>query len=248
MGYSEESWEVKATMFHCQQSKHRCLIISLYDGNQNQRATEFTIKNFFTQEFWDLTQHVRFFFHHKVQAKWIWSQKFYSEYIIHITFLAVCSRLQNSPGENGRADQISIAPSPDICIIRVFSFSPIVEIHLELYYIHTAVFRSDLFEYVYQHQRVQLVDNHRQTTDSYWPRVRITVWYVTISHIPLHSNINVWQTETAKYLYIPLVCACNQCIISALGLNNTCIPVYCGMWTKISYRDTYFPILVYQLD
>lgn len=101
MGYSEESWEVKATMFHCQQSKHRCLIISLYDGNQNQRATEFTIKNFFTQEFWDLTQHVRFFFHHKVQAKWIWSQKLYSEYIIHITFLAVCSRLQNSPGGNG---------------------------------------------------------------------------------------------------------------------------------------------------
>lgn len=101
MGYSEESWEVKATMFHCQQSKHRCLIISLYDGNQNQRATEFTIKNFFTQEFWDLTQHVRFFFHHKVQAKWIWSQKLYSEYIIHITFLAVCRRLQNSRGEIG---------------------------------------------------------------------------------------------------------------------------------------------------
>lgn len=148
----------------------------------------------------------------------------------------------------GRADQISIAPSPDICTLSgFFPFSPIGEIHLDLYYIHTAVFRSDLFEY--QHQRVQLVDNHRQTTDNYWPRVQITVWYITISPILLHSNINVWQTETAKYLYIPLVCACNQCIISALGLNNTGIPVYCGMWTKnIIYRDTYFPILVYQLD
>lgn len=54
MGYSEESWEIKTTMFHCQQSKYRCLIISLYDGNQNLQATEFTIHHFFLQKFWDL--------------------------------------------------------------------------------------------------------------------------------------------------------------------------------------------------
>lgn len=54
MGYSEESWEIKTTMFHCQQSKYRCLIISLYDGNQNLQATESTINHFFLQKFWDL--------------------------------------------------------------------------------------------------------------------------------------------------------------------------------------------------